>query len=298
MLLAAWLAWAMAWLGTRWAIRHAHLRGLHDQPGERRSHVVPTPRGGGIGIVLAGLFGLLVLAVTANDPWPWLLIAAGLLLVAGIGWWDDHRPLSAWPRLVVHVCAGVLLALATRSLGGDLLASIGAFVLAVGLVNAWNFMDGIDGLAASQALLCGIAIAACSDASGRLLGLLLAAACIGFLPSNFPRAKVFLGDVGSGALGYLVTVLLVQGWLGTAVSMRALLLLPPLAMLVDSATTLLWRIMRGDRWWQAHVQHAYQRWSRRIGHVSVTLMYALWTLLVSGFMLWAMGSGNGWSGLA
>lgn len=300
LLVVVFAAWAVAALGAHWAIRHADAQGLFDQPGERRSHARATPRGGGIGIALAGLLGLLVLAVAASDPRPWLLIATGLLLVAGIGWRDDHRPLPAWPRLAVHVCAGLLLALATQLLGGDWLSSALAGLLAVGLVNVWNFMDGIDGLATSQALLCGLALAACLEPNGRLLALVLAAACLGFLPLNFPRARVFLGDVGSGALGYLLAILLAQGWLNVQADSRPLLLLPPLVMLVDSAATLASRIIRGERWWQAHVQHAYQRWSRRVGHVRVTLVYGLWTLLLSAVMLWRMiaGKSGNWMILA
>ena len=89
----------VAALGSRWAIAHANRNDLLDHPGERRSHAEPTPRGGGIGIVIAVLPALLVAGIGGSTSDDWWLVAAGLLLVAGIGWWDDHRPLPAWPRL-------------------------------------------------------------------------------------------------------------------------------------------------------------------------------------------------------
>ncbi len=169
-------------------------------------------------------------------------------------------------------------------------------ILALGLVNAWNFMDGIDGLATSQALLCGLAFAALPGFAAPILGVAVAGACLGFLPFNFPRARLFLGDVGSGALGYLVATLVALGFTSSAIRDWPLLLLAPLVMLADSGLTLLWRMHRGDRWWQAHVEHAFQRWSQRKGHVRVTLAYGLWTMLLIGVMLslWGRPGNAGW----
>lgn len=285
------LAWLVSWAGTRWAIRHAQSHGLHDLPGERRSHAMPTPRGGGIGIAAAGIMVLLLLAATDARPIAWLAMATGLSFVAGIGWWDDHRPLPAIPRLVVHVVAAALLAAGCWLGGAGLVVACLAFLAAVFLVNAWNFMDGIDGLATSQAMLCAVAFAAILPATEAMVGVALAAACLGFLPSNLPRARVFLGDVGSGALGFLVATLLAAGLSASARAQWPVLLLPVLAMSVDVGLTLSWRMCRGEPWWQAHVQHAYQRWSRRSGHGTVAFAYAIWTALACGFMLWWLGYG-------
>lgn len=290
---AGWLVVLLAasLAGTGAARRYAMRRDLLDHPGERRSHVVATPRGGGIGIVVAMLGAMVLLALweparaTAMG-----LAAAGLLLVAGIGWLDDHRPLPAWPRLAVHaVAAALLAAVAYRSGGGGLGMAL-AFVLAMVLVNIWNFMDGIDGIAALQALVvaCGYAVLA-PDAASRWIALALAAACLGFLPMNLPRARIFLGDVGSGALGYTLALAMVslasQGAGRTAE--WALLLLPPAAFLVDAALTLLSRIVRGERWWTPHVGHAYQRWARAVGsHLPVTLAYAAWAVAGSVLAWW------------
>ena len=283
---------AVSAVGTQLGLAYARRSGMLDVPGERRSHAQATPRGGGIGIVVVCLVFLLLVAATTTQPLPWMLIAAGLFLVAGAGWWDDHRPLPAWPRLLAHTLAAGLLACAMWLQGASPLAALGAFALGLGLVNAWNFMDGIDGLAASQAMLCGLGLACVLAGPWAALGIAMAGACVGFLPSNFPRARVFLGDVGSGALGFLVAVLLAAGFAERPMTGWPVLLLAPMAMLVDAGLTLLWRTRRGDRWWQAHAQHLFQRSSRRHGHAKVCLAYALWTLSAIGLMLVLQGQAD------
>lgn len=274
-------------LGTAWAIAHARRRGMLDEPGARRSHAVATPRGGGIGIVLAMLAAFVMIGWRSHDVF-WWWATAGLSLVAAIGWWDDHRPLPALPRLVVHALAagalacGLLLSGATPTVAGL------AFVTALVSINAWNFMDGIDSLAASQALLCAVAYSAVCTGGWTYAGMAMAGACLGFLIFNLPPARIFLGDVGSGALGYLVAVLLGGSMQASPASVWPVLLLPPMAMLGDAALTLLWRVRRGDAWWQPHVQHAYQRQARRHGHARVAAGYALWTLAAAGIMLWLL----------
>jgi UDP-N-acetylmuramyl pentapeptide phosphotransferase/UDP-N-acetylglucosamine-1-phosphate transferase len=148
-------------------------------------------------------------------------------------------------------------------------------------------MDGIDGLAASQAFVAAAAYALFAGAGPVVpwLGVALAAACAGFLPFNLPRARIFLGDVGSGALGYLLAVLAVlclpaTGWPGAS-----LLALPLLAFGVDASLTLGRRILRGERWWEPHVQHAYQSQARQRGHGAVTAGYLGFTLAASALML-------------
>ena len=288
LVVATLMASKVSALGSGWAISHAHRNGLLDHPGERRSHQVPTPRGGGIGIAVASLLALLVIAATAALPFAWLLVAAGLSLVSLVGWWDDHRPLSPWPRLFVHALAAGCLAWAIHLQGGSPLAVAATFATAIVLVNAWNFMDGIDGLATTQALLCVLGFAVVLGGAWRLLALVVAGACLGFLPFNFPRARVFLGDVGSGALGYLVAALLAAGFALHPPVAWPLLLLPPMAMLVDTGLTLAWRVYRRERWWQAHVQHAFQRWSRHRGHLRVCVAYAVWTFAAVAIMLGAL----------
>jgi len=286
MLLHLVLAAMGTWLARGYALR----RSLIDLPGERRSHSIATPRGGGIAIVAAMLIGCVLLV------WQWpgeqqLLVcfAVGLALVAAVGWIDDHRPLSPWSRLVVQALAACVLAWGVYSSNGLWLHALLAFALVMVLVNVWNFMDGIDGLAASQAALVagGLALVLGPSLWG-WIAMALAAAVCGFLPFNFPKARIFLGDVGSGALGYMLAALVVAG-VTSRPAAWPLLMLPLAAFLVDASFTLLTRILRRERWWTPHIQHAYQRWARRQGrHVGVTLAYALFSLTALLLMLCAL----------
>jgi UDP-N-acetylmuramyl pentapeptide phosphotransferase/UDP-N-acetylglucosamine-1-phosphate transferase len=281
--LAFLVALAGTWLARRYALRNA----LLDLPGERRSHATPTPRGGGIAIV-AAMLPMLAWVAWREPAYAAAIaaIGAGMLLVAGIGWIDDHRPLSPGLRLAVHALAAALLAWAMLALGAGPGKAACGFVLALVLVNVWNFMDGIDGLAASQALLAALGYAL--FASGEpvaWLALALVAACAGFLPFNLPRASIFLGDVGSGALGYLLAALAALVLARTRWEQAPLLLLPLLAFGIDAGLTLLRRLLRGERWWQPHVQHAYQRWARASGHGRVSMAYSAWSLAALALML-------------
>ena len=266
--------------GTWLARRYALGRDLLDHPGERRSHAVATPRGGGVAIVIALLVAALALAL--RDPSQRLALvafAAGLTLVAGVGMVDDHRPLSPWLRLLVHLIAALVLGGAVQSVHGQWWLSVLAVAGALVLTNVWNFMDGINGIAASQALVLGAVLAWLGSGAWAWLALALAAACAGFLPFNFPRARIFLGDVGSGAVGFAVAALA-----AVAVGTRGLehsiaLSLPLSAFLVDAGLTLVRRIVRGERWWLPHTQHAYQVWARQSGHTFVTAAYVAWTVL-------------------
>lgn len=283
------------------AIRYAHHRQLLDQPGRRRSHALPTPRGGGIGIVVAATV-MLALALRPAQPLPAVLLMLGLLLVAGIGWWDDHRPLRALTRLAVHLAAGALLAAALWFWTGGDAANVGAMpradlpawtglVLAVAIVfgTAWsinlhNFMDGINGLLTAQSAFV-FAMIALAGALGLPHGLgfvpaALAAACLAFLPFNFPFARIFLGDVGSGALGFLIVALLACAALAEPRWLAVGLLLAS-SFAIDATATLLQRIWRGRRWYSAHREHLYQ-WLVRSGcsHARVVGYYMAWNLLL------------------
>jgi UDP-N-acetylmuramyl pentapeptide phosphotransferase/UDP-N-acetylglucosamine-1-phosphate transferase len=278
----------LTWLARRYALR----RDLLDAPGERRAHTVPTPRGGGIGIVVVLVLAGLWLLGSVVDRFELAAMLAGLVLIAVVGFIDDHRSLSPFLRLGVQVIAAGLLAAGTFHATGEPILAIGAFVLAMALTNIWNFMDGIDGIAASQALLVALPLVVLEADAWSWWAAALAAASLGFLPFNFPKARIFLGDVGSGTLGFALAALLVHGLRGAPSTHAWLWALPPSAFLVDAGLTLGRRVLRGERFWQPHSQHAYQAWARRIGsHVPVTCAYAVWTIASIVLMAW-LGSSD------
>ncbi|HBK46668.1 MAG TPA: lipopolysaccharide biosynthesis protein [Xanthomonadaceae bacterium] len=286
-------------LGATWLLRRYALhRRLVDLPGERRSHTVATPRGGGMAIVLAMLAGLAWLQLQL-PAWrlPILGFMAGLSAVAAVGWWDDHRPLSARLRLLVHALASLWLGWLIWDCTHRIDIAIGAAAMAVVLVNVWNFMDGINGLATTQALIAATGYALVLPATAALPAWALAAACLGFLPFNFPRARIFLGDGGSGALGYLLAGLLGLAWASGGRS-PWLLLLPPSAFLVDAGFTLAARMLSRQRWWEPHAQHVYQALSRKWrGHAQVTLAYACFSAVAVVLFLWLQDALPRWGAI-
>ena len=286
----------VTWLSIRYAQRNS----LLDLPGQRRSHSLPTPRGGGIGIVVAVLGGLVVAALSNHLRNLCESAAAAVVLVASIGWIDDHRGLSARLRVLVHLAAVVLLYLPLFGFAWFLAQFHGAnadaapplhyaillpgaivFVLAnVWFVNLHNFMDGINGLLACQAIFVFLALASLVSGDSRALLLLCAAAVAGFLPFNFPRARVFMGDVGSGTLGLLIAGAVVL----QALSFRGSVfsgLIACSVFVTDATCTLLSRMLRGRRWYSAHREHLYQ-WLVRCGfsHARVVALYMGWNLFV------------------
>ena len=288
-LAAGLVSFVVSLLWRRFALRRA----LLDAPGERRLHAAPTPRGGGIGIALVLLSG----AGLMGQGGP--AFALGLLFCAGVGLVDDLRPLRALPKLLLQSAGALPPALAwpllPEWLGGPG-AVFAAWLLVLGLVNVWNFMDGSNGMAAGQALLVAAALAALAGlAPGPgLVSLVLAAACLGFLPLNLPRARLFMGDVGSHALGYAVAVLGLAVLAGDAASGWQLLLLPS-AFLVDASLTVLGRMRRRQRFWLAHREHLYQRavahgWS----HVGIGAAYAAWTVAAGALALGLAGAPAAW----
>ncbi|TWI11592.1 UDP-N-acetylmuramyl pentapeptide phosphotransferase/UDP-N-acetylglucosamine-1-phosphate transferase [Lysobacter ruishenii] len=290
-------AWLIGTIGTALAIRYAQARAMLDQPGERRSHQVPTPRGGGVAIVVAALvvgIGQLMSQWGHVGGQSGLVLAflAGFGLVAAIGWADDHRPLPASVRLLMQVLAAGVFAgalwIETRHMGLALLA----FVAPVVLANVWNFMDGINGIAATQAVVVAAFLSLALPGLWMVLALAIAAATWAFVPFNFPRAQVFMGDVGSGAIGFalgcLIAVAVARGLETTPARASVWLLALPLsAFLVDATLTLAGRILRGERWWTPHVLHAYQGAARVVGHGKVTMGFLAWTLLACAVALTA-----------
>ncbi len=282
------------------ARRLALARGIVDVPNARSSHQTSTPRGGGIAIVISVTAALTVLSVRgalALDCY--LAIAAGGLVVALIGLADDHRPVRAGVRLVVHAGAAIwavawLGGLPPVRLGanlvqlgwaGDLIAVLGV----MWVLNLFNFMDGIDGIAVSEAVFVTLGgawlITGVTDEIGSA-ALVLAAACCGFLVWNWPPARIFLGDVGSGYLGYVIAVLALAAARTNAVALWVWLILGG-AFFVDATVTLVRRTVRGAPPHEAHRTHAYQ-WLARTWHSHRRVTLGLLILNVLWLLPWAV----------
>lgn len=280
-----------------WAtLAYARRRGMLDQPGRRRSHTAPTPRGGGLGLIV----GLLLAAPAALLGLPGGIPSAtvsGLVLatvmVAAIGWWDDHRSLAVLPRLSVHLLAALLAAIAVLwSVSpaafdgippGRWLWLPSAVLFAAWSINLHNFMDGIDGLLGLQTVFVGAGIAVLAQGRGDVAlaaaGLATAAASLGFLLLNRPPARIFMGDVGSGALGlWLATLAGLLAVRHPELAWAVLVLLS--AFVVDATLTLCDRVVRGRAWYTAHREHLYQ-WLVRSGctHAGVDARYLGWNVL-------------------
>jgi UDP-GlcNAc:undecaprenyl-phosphate/decaprenyl-phosphate GlcNAc-1-phosphate transferase len=254
-----------------------------DVPGDRSSHLVPTPRGGGLPVA-AGMLVAAALAAGA-EAWPF---AGAVGFFAAIGMLDDLRGLRVRTRLALQGCGAAAVAallLARLEAPAPLLAG-GAVLLAAwlaGFVNAFNFMDGVNGISGAHALIGGVAYACLAqwrqDPFGVTAGLALAIGACAFLPWNAFRARVFLGDVGSYSLGAALAVLAARAVLrGVPVEAAA----GPVALyLADTAWTLQRRIRRGERWQQAHRSHVYQRWcDAGWSHQEVSLLTAACTILL------------------
>jgi Fuc2NAc and GlcNAc transferase len=259
----------------------AQAGGLIDRPNVRSSHVRATPRGGGVAIVIVVSGALLWLRFKHEiSPELFRALVGGGFTVAAIGLLDDWRSLAPGARFGVHVAAAVWAVYWLEHAGELQLAfqwrDVLLVVAVVWMINLFNFMDGIDGLAGMEAASVGLGAMSIALFSGHAdilnAGSVLAGACIGFLCWNWPPARIFLGDVGSGYLGYVIVVLAITDSRGRWQPLIPWLILCG-AFEVDATVTLLLRLLRRGRILQAHRQHAYQWLARRWGsHRAVTLL--------------------------
>ncbi|QOY73280.1 glycosyltransferase family 4 protein [Pseudomonas sp. OST1909] len=281
--------------------RYALQRNVLDIPNSRSSHSVPTPRGGGLAIVLGFLISLgLMRSFDLIDNAFFLASFLAGITVAALGFLDDHGHIPARWRLLGHFLSAIW---AVYWIGGlppvtifGLHVNLGwiggalAVLYAVWMLNLYNFMDGIDGLASAEA------ICACSSAAliYWMLGyeellwppIYLALATAGFFYWNFPKARIFMGDAGSGFLGITLAIISLK-----AASFSSTLLWVWLILLgvfiVDATFTLMRRLLRGEKVYEAHRSHAYQYASRRFNaHVPVTLCVILINLVWLAPIAW------------
>lgn len=281
-LIVVFFSFILTWFFRRYALAY----GVIDFPNARSSHTIPTPSGGGAAIVLSFIFAILTLYFLHTLPLGNVaaLLGAGSF-VALNGFRDDHVHIAAKWRLLGHFIAafwalywiGGLAPISFLGLNietGALGYLIGSVFLA-GMLNLYNFMDGIDGIAAVEA------VSVCAGAAllywlvgegAQAIGpILLACSVLGFLCWNYPPAKIFMGDAGSGFLGITLGIFALQAaWISSNLFFGWLILLG--VFIVDATLTLARRFLRGERIYEAHRSHAYQFASRRYGrHLPVTL---------------------------
>jgi Fuc2NAc and GlcNAc transferase len=272
------VAASAAFVLTGLVLRRAPL----DLPSDRSSHSVPTPRGGGVAIVVVSILGVFWAGSAQSlDHRLVLALAGGGALVALVGWWDDRRGVAPRVRIVAHLAAA---SVGLWLIGGFPVLAVGGIQLQLGVAgdvlalagivwatNLFNFMDGIDGIAGVEALMVGLGGGLMMTLHGlpgaSLAPLIIGAASLGFLGWNWAPARIFMGDVGSGFLGYCFAILaiwsdqhggpLVMSWAALA-----------MVFILDATVTVIRRSLRREQLTEAHRSHAYQRlvqsgWSHR-----------------------------------
>lgn len=304
LILSTLLSWGLTEALRRYAIRAEML----DHPNERGSHRTSTPRGGGLAIAVVFAAGASLGSLTGSGAMHRATVATVVagMLVAAIGWWDDRRGLPARVRFLVHGAAGALLLIwagwpeLTRqsfpSLPSGIFVVLGLIYL-VWMTNLFNFMDGIDGIAAVEAITVCVGGALCcwlvapSNTDWRA-ALLLAACCLGFLIVNYPPARIFMGDVGSGFVGFCLGALALMSLAGGESLPWSWLILTA-AFMTDATVTLIRRVLRGEKFYLAHRSHAYQYASRLYkSHKVVTLAFG--AINVFWLFPWALAVALGW----
>ncbi|MBI1195690.1 MAG: hypothetical protein GC138_07585 [Gammaproteobacteria bacterium] len=247
---------------------------IEDHPNERSLHTQPTPRTGGVAIATGLIAGLLYAWGASGVPGTLAAVALGCGLVGGVSLLDDFRHVAARWRFLVHTIAAVILVsladLGLRKLGLPPFSwslpvwpgAVLTVVAVIWMINLYNFMDGMDGFAAGMAAIGFSAMAGLAWLGGNgelgLASLSVAAAAAGFLIFNFPKARIFMGDLGSSSLGFLAIAFALWGDRSDAFPLwAALLVFSP--FIVDATVTLMIRLARGERVWEAHRSHAYQR---------------------------------------
>lgn len=302
-IIVAIISWSLTGVLRHYALTYKVL----DIPNERSSHSRPVPRGGGLAIVIVFLVTMSWIAIAGiiDNRFAYAVIGGGIA-VAAIGLFDDLWRIPVILRLTTHLLAASWvvywlgnvssLNLGITTLNLNVIGMLVTTLYLVWFLNLFNFMDGIDGIASVEAVFISataVMLIGIKDGNGKYILpiLLLVPAIIGFLIWNWPTAKIFLGDVGSGFLGFVLGVFTIYTVVRGILPVWAWLILCG-SFIVDATVTLLRRMCRGKQIYQAHRSHAYQRLGRYWGsHLPVLLLYlglnVFWLLpLASIATLW------------
>jgi Fuc2NAc and GlcNAc transferase len=302
---------------THLARRYAVARSIIDVPNGRSLHDRPVPRGGGVAVAATVLSGMVLLTVFGKLPVTWTIaVVGGGAPIALIGWLDDRQHVTRRRyRGLVHFAGAAwalwwLGGLPALSLGSVTLVMpvVGTILAAIGIVwwtNLYNFMDGIDGLAGGQAMTVAAAAGVLMLLTGAdpmlaMPAFILAGAAAGFLVLNWSPARIFMGDVGSGFIGFVFATFAIATENAGALPLLVWVLLSGV-FLFDSTVTLLRRVLRGEQWYHAHCVHAYQRLvtaGRSHAAVTTSILLVNAVLAIAAFHVASKGSAAAASALA
>jgi len=293
----------------RWALSLVRRIDLVDVPNERSSHKRPTPRGGGLGILLVLFLGAAasacILGTGGLDPLAVAALAFAVIVLAILGFSDDRTDVRPAVKALVQIPAALLVVLAVGAIDEVALPGLGSVPLGflavplsifwlVGFSNAYNFMDGIDGIAGLHAGIAAMFLGAAAAMAGgdgvAWLAVPLSGACVAFLSVNWPPAQVFMGDVGSLPVGFLLAALGVLGARAGVPFVTSFLILGP--FLYDTMFTIVRRVLGRENLAEAHRSHLYQRLViLGLSQRRVTLLYGAWTLLTGSLGLLYLSGG-------
>jgi Fuc2NAc and GlcNAc transferase len=296
-------AFALAWVLTALILMAARRFRVLDHPNSRSAHSVPTPTVGGIGIVLTVLCASMAYPFFYQGPSVFYVISVTSSLVAVISLIDDLGNVSTRNRIVVHLFAAIVIVYAGISALQErvdlstvrvISVFLAGSIVIVWSTNLFNFMDGIDGMAASESIFVSftgsVFLASCGATGWALILLVTAVSSAAFLVFNRPPARIFLGDVGSAFIGFILASVAFLSYLDGFLSPAFWMILTGL-FLVDATYTLIVRLVTGQRWLKPHNLHVYQKLSRKYGsHSKATLLYAsiniIWLLPMAWFAYW------------
>ena len=290
---------ASSFAGTGWIRRYCLARGIVDIPNERSSHSRIVARGGGIGF--SGIFLLAILGLGIAGMVPGRAatgLAGGGTIIAITGWVDDRKGLTQVTRIILHLAAAVwavvwlgpVPSIVSGSTIGMWVSQIAGVIAFAWMTNLYNFMDvGTDGIAGAEA----VTVAAASGFLCAMAGLaapahvywLLAAVTAGFLVWNWPPARIFMGDAGSGFLGFIFAALALWACVNDVRLFWPCVILLSV-FVADATTTLLRRMLKREKWYLPHSTHAYQKLARRNGHLPIALGVAIINIAVLAPAAW------------